>query len=275
MSKNSYKKIVPLFKQSSISNPNFKDNNYINIGSLTPRFNNIYQKYINSKKATIYPNIRSILNEFRAEKLNKLNEQETMREEIGQEIKKYKEIHELLRKRRAIIDREKYFEKLTKKNKKKIKENKGIILDTFCRYEENNSLSKRFKIKNKINVNLNLISPYKIFQRNKNSFEEKIKNKCKNKTEINFNKKKMIDFLEKKFKEKQRTRDGKILLIKDCWDQYHNKINAVCDSITDDSIKIKINGRRTVDKFNNTWNKYKQIQEFKFPETKKNIFLDI
>jgi hypothetical protein len=115
MSKNSYKKIAPLFPQSSMSNPNIKDNNYISIGSLTPRFNNIYQKYINSKKATIYPNIRSILNDFRAEKLNKLNEQETMREEIGQEIKKYKEIHELLRKRRAIIDREKYFENLTKK----------------------------------------------------------------------------------------------------------------------------------------------------------------
>ena len=27
-----------------------------------------------------------------------------------------------------------------------------------------------------------------------------------------------------------------------------------------------------MDKFNNSWNKYKIIQEFKFPETKKNIF---
>ena len=255
-----------------MSNPNIKNNKYINIGSLTPRFNNIYQKYINSKKATIYPNIRSILNDFRAEKLNKLSEQEAMREEIGQEIKKYKEINELLRRRRPGIDKEKYFQNFTNRNKKKVKENKGIILDTFYRYEDN-SLARKYK--NKFNLNLNLLSPFKIFKRNKNSFEEKIKNKNKIKTEIYFNKKKMIDFLEKKIKEKPRTRDGRKLLIKDCWDQYHHKLNAVCDSITDDSIKIKINGRRTMDKFNNSWNKYKQIQEFKCPETKKNIFIEI
>ena len=273
MSKDSYKKITSLFQKTSMSNPNFKKNNYINIGSLTPRFVNIYQKYINSKKATIYPNIRSILNDFRAEKLNKLNEQEAMRGEIGQEIKKYKEIHELLRRRRPGIDNEKYFQNFTKKNKKKIKENKGIILDTFCRYE-NNSLLRKYKNRNKLNLNLNLLSPFKIFKRNKNYLEEKIKNKYNNKTEVYFNEKKMIDFFEKKIKEKSKTRDGRKLLIKNTWDQCHHKLNAVCDSITDDSIKIKINGIRTMERFNNTWNKYKQIQEFKFPETKKNIFID-
>ena len=56
---------------------------------------------------------------------------------------------------------------------------------------------------------------------------------------------------------------------------YHRKINSYCDKINDDSVKVKINGRKTMEKFNNTWNKYRIVQEFKYPETKKNLFEDI
>ena len=270
MSKNNnYKKIPSLFPRQNMSNPNIKNDSYIYIGSLTPRFNNIYTKYINSKKKTIYPNIRSILNEYRAEKLKKLNEQEAMREEIGQEIKKYKDAHELLKRKNLGTDKNKYYENFEKKNKKKQKENKGIILDTFYRYESKTQSKKRIKNKN---LKINLISPFKIFQKNKNSFVEKIRNKHNNKTEVYFNKKKIVELLESKIKEKSRTKDSKKIKIKECWIHNHHKINAACDSITDDSIKVKINGRKTMDKFNNSWNKYKIIQEFKFPETKKNIF---
>ena len=59
---NNYKKIPSLFPRQNMSNPNIKNDSYIHIGSLTPRFNNIYKKYINSKTKSIYPNIRSILN---------------------------------------------------------------------------------------------------------------------------------------------------------------------------------------------------------------------
>ena len=249
------------------------EKNYISIGSLTPRFNKIYSKYIKSKQRTIYPNISSILNDYRSEKLNKLSEQEAMKEEIGEEIKKYKDIHDILKRKGHSIDKEKYFNNYSRHNKKQLKENRGIILDTFDRFE--NRIKTIQDTYSNDKEMMKIVSPYKIFKINKNSLEERIKNKLKNKTAFYFNRKKMIDLIDTTIKEKPRTRDGKKIKIKDCWDYFHLKINSYCDMITDDSIRVKINGRKTLDRFNNSWNKYKIIQKFKNPETKKHIYEDI
>jgi hypothetical protein len=249
------------------------EKNYISIGSLTPRFNKIYSKYIKSKQRTIYPNISSILNDYRSEKLNKLSEQEAMKEEIGEEIKKYKDMHDILKRKGHSIDKEKYFNNYSKHNKKQLKENRGIILDTFDRFENRiNTIPDTYSNDKEM---MKIVSPYKIFKINKNFLEERIKNKLKNKTAFYFNRKKMIDLIDTTIKEKPKTRDGKKIKIKDCWDYFHLKINSYCDMITDDSIRVKINGRKTLDRFNNSWNKYKIIQKFKNPETKKHIYEDI
>lgn len=253
-----------------------KDKEYTSVGSLTPRFMNLYSKYIKSKQKTFYPNITSILNDYRAEKLNKLSEQEAMREEIGEEIKKYKDIHDILKRKGHSVDKEKYFKNLSKQGKTKLKENKGIILDTFYRYEnkvkqKRSKYLKDFKDKQLMKI----ISPYKIFKIDKDSLEERIKNKNNNKTAMYFNSKKMLELINSTIKEKPKTKDGKKIKLKDCWDYCHQKINSYCDSITDDSIKVKINGRKILQRFNHTWNKYKIIQEFKNPETKRNIYEEI
>ena len=157
-----------------------------------------------------------------------------------------------------------------------MKENKGIILDTFYRYEnkvkqKRSKYLKDFKDKQLMKI----ISPYKIFKIDKDSLEERIKNKNNNKTAMYFNSKKMLELINSTIKEKPKTKDGKKIKLKDCWDYCHQKINSYCDSITDDSIKVKINGRKTLQRFNHTWNKYKIIQEFKNPETKRNIYEEI
>ena len=54
--------------------------------------------------------------------------------------------------------------------------------------------------------------------------------------------------------------------MKDSMEQYHQKINSFCDTIEIDAIKTKFKGRKNIDKFNTTWNKYKLLQEFKLPE---------
>ena len=274
----SYGKMPLLIRRLSINKSN-KNNSignekeYIPIGSLTPRFNKLYLKYIKSKQTTIYPNINSILNDYRSEKLNKLSEQEAMKEEIGEEIKKYKDIHDILKRKGQSIDKEKYYNNYSRHNKKKLKENRGIILDTFDRFENSvKAFQDTFSNDKEI---MKIVSPYKIFKINKNSLEERIKNKIKNKTAIFFNRKKIIDLIDITKKEKPKTRDGKKIKIKDCWDFFHRKINSYCDRITDDSIKVKINGRKTMDRFNNSWNKYKIIQHFKNPETKKHLYEDI
>ena len=278
-------KIPSLSRRKSINQSikkNFSEKNidFIQIGSLTPRFVNIYSNYIKSKQKTIYPSIRSILNDYRAEKLNKITDQEAMKEEIGEAIKKYKDMHEMLKRRRLAFNKDKYYKSFSKKNKDNLKEKKEIILDTFYSYydncydnDNNNDSNNNIKPKRSKYINekkfKNLISPYNIFIKNKKMFGEKIKNKYKNNSY--FSKKKLIELLENKIKEKPKTRHGRRLKIKECWDYCHNKINAYCDNITEESMKVIVNGRRTLEKFNNSWNKYKLLQEFKYPETKKNI----
>ena len=276
----SKRKIPLLTKRISLhystkNNLNQNNNDYIQLGSLTPRFIKLYSKYIKSKQTTIYPNIHSILNNYRDEKLNKISEQEAMKEEIGEEIKKYKEIHEILKKKGPALDKEKYYNNFTSKKENELKENKAIILDTFYRYD--NYIKAKNNLYDDDNSIMNYISPYKIFKRNNNSLEERIKNKYKNKTSAYFNKKKMSELLDIKIKKKPKTRNGKKneITIKDYLSYYHRKINSYCDKINDDSVKVKINGRKTMEKFNNTWNKYRIVQEFKYPEIKKNLFEDI
>ena len=280
MSKKSqnYGKIPLLIRRISINKSNKNnflrnDKDYIPIGSLTSRFNKLYVKYIKSKQRTIYPNIHSILNNYRSEKLNKLSEQEAMKEEIGEEIKKYKDIHDIIKRKGHSVDKEKYYNNYSRHNKQKLKENREIILDTFNRFDN------RLKTIENTNFNdkemMKIVSPYKVFKINKNSLEERIKNKFKNKTAVYFNRKNLNGLIDITLKEKPKTRDGKKIKIKDFWDYFHRKINSYCDRITNDSIKVKVNGRKTMDRFNNSWNKYKIIQNFKNPETKKYIYKDI
>lgn len=163
-------KIPSLSRRKSINQSikkNFSEKNidFIQIGSLTPRFVNIYSNYIKSKQKTIYPSIRSILNDYRAEKLNKITDQEAMKEEIGEAIKKYKDMHEMLKRRRLAFNKDKYYKSFSKKNKDNLKEKKEIILDTFYSYydncydNDNNNDSNNNSINNINNVNIkNLIN---------------------------------------------------------------------------------------------------------------------
>ena len=184
-----------------------KDKEYTPICTLTPRFIELYSKYIKSKRKTIYPSINSILNDYRAEKLNKLSEQEAMREEIGEEIKKYKDIHDVLKRKGYFMDKEKYYKNFDEKEKKKLKENKGIILDTFYKYE--NKIQKNNKYIKDLNDKqlMKIVSPFKIFKIDKDSLEERIKNKYNNKTAFYFNSKKMLELIDSTIKEKPKTRD--------------------------------------------------------------------
>ena len=193
-----------------------------------------------------------------------------MREEIGEEIKKYKDIHDILKRRGPGVDKEKYYDNVKKQGKLKLKENKEIILDTFYRYANIIKPRKRKSMNDKSIYNL--VSPNRTFKINKNSLEERIKNKNNNKTSIYFNPKKMIEILDLKVKENHKTKDEKKKRIKCCWDYCHNKLNSYCDCINDESMKVKIKARKTMERFNSSWNKYKILQEFKYPETKKQIF---
>lgn len=252
---------------SGNSRKNLKSKNpdYISIHSLTPKFVKIYSKYIKTKKKSIYPNISTILSEFRTEKLNKLNEKETMEGEVGKEIKKYREIHNILRLKGVAFDREKYLNNINKQYKNKVKENKENLLDKFHQYDD------LIKTSSKINKIINqkakcIISPYKMFKMSRNVYNDKLQNTYSNNTEVHFKKNKIFELLDIYKKEDSKSKESKRIRMKDSMEQYHQKINSFCDTIEIDAIKTKFKGRKNIDKFNTTWNKYKLLQEFKLPE---------
>lgn len=252
---------------SGNSRKNLKSKNpdYISIHSLTPKFVKIYSKYIKTKKKSIYPNISTILSEFRTEKLNKLNEKETMEGEVGKEIKKYREIHNILRLKGVAFDREKYLNNINKQYKNKVKENKENLLDKFHQYDD------LIKTSSKINKIINqkakcIISPYKMFKMSRNVYNDKLQNTYSNNTEVHFKKNKIFELLDINKKEDSKSKESKRIRMKDSMEQYHQKINSFCDTIEIDAIKTKFKGRKNIDKFNTTWNKYKLLQEFKLPE---------
>lgn len=252
---------------SGNSRKNLKSKNpdYISIHSLTPKFVKIYSKYIKTKKKSIYPNISTILSEFRTEKLNKLNEKETMEGEVGKEIKKYREIHNILRLKGVAFDREKYLNNINKQYKNKVKENKENLLDKFHQYDD------LIKTSSKINKIINqkakcIISPYKMFKMSRNVYNDKLQNTYSNNTEVHFKKNKIFELLDINKKEDSKSKERKRIRMKDSMEQYHQKINSFCDTIEIDAIKTKFKGRKNIDKFNTTWNKYKLLQEFKLPE---------
>lgn len=251
----------------SRNNSQNKNSDYISIHSLTPKFVKIYSKYIKTKKNSEYPNISTVLNKFRAEKLSKLNEQENMEEEVGKEVKKFTEMHNLLKLKGVAIDKEKYLNNIMKQYKNKVKENKENLLDKFHQYD---SLIKTSSKASKI-INLKtkcIISPFKMFKLSRNKYNDKLHKTFINKTEVHFNKNKIFELFDTNKKEDSKSKERKRIRIKESMEQYHQKINSFCNSIEVDAIKAKFKGRKKIDKFNITWNKYKLLQEFKHPETR-------
>lgn len=262
---------IPSMNSNLILRNSIKKNTDLKLGEFTPRFVNIYMKYKKTQKKNLFPNIRTLLYNYRSEKLNKLSDQETMREEIENELREYRQIHDILKTKAPLTDPEKFYDTFSKENKSKRKENKVTLLDSIYRHEKNQkllNLKKSIEIKRN---NKNIISPYKIFRIDRNSIREKIKNKYNNKTLILFNEKKLNDLLDKKSNEKAKSIERKKIKIKlkDIWEQYHKSINSVCDSIKDDSIKLNFNGKKIMEKFNTTLNKYKILYRYNNPENKK------
>ena len=98
-----------------------------------------------------------------------------MEGEVGKEIKKYREIHNILRLKGVAFDREKYLNNINKQYKNKVKENKENLLDKFHQYDD------LIKTSSKINKIINqkakcIISPYKMFKMSRNVYNDKLQN---------------------------------------------------------------------------------------------------
>ena len=236
--------------------------NNVLLTSLSPRFNNIYSKYKNSQKKQFYPDVMSLLNDFKNEKLKNFREAESMKEEIDEEIKKYKLIHDML-KRKNNIDKT-YFS-YGKSIKRKIKENKFNLIQTFKTFAKKGKITSRKKWKNIYDTIVPKdISP-KLMFKHKHIIKEKTHYTTKNNSTLSSRRQNLVDFLEQKEKDELKKKNG----VSHAWRFGQQKINIVCDDIIEDSKITRHDGKERLKRFNKTWSKYKKLKEFRYPDIQK------
>lgn len=330
----------------------------IHISSLTPKFNTIYNKYINTQSNIVYPNIRTLLGNYQAEKIKKLSQKESIHEEIGEQIKKNRILHDILKVKKTKTINKNYFSEERNKTKS-LKENRINLLDSWRDFALSGQLTSRKKWKNIDNIYLlKSLDPFNMFKNNnmknknkktitnKSSIKNKIvnnqikivdnsnnnsknikNNNKNNKNDNNYNnndknknnsnnnninksndnndnngninnndnknstnikkkiseieilnnmsvdyikRSKLINYLNEQEKMERESKKKNVIKIKNVWKYGHMKINVFCDSLNDDTEKVKTEGKLSLDKFNQTWNRYRKLQEFKFPETQNN-----
>ena len=254
-------KLFPELNECS-ENDTFNYKHNVLLSTLTPRFNSIYNKYTNSKKKQFFPDVMTLLSDYKNEKLKNFRETDSMKEEIDEEIKKYKLVHEML-KRKTNID-QKYFS-YGKSIKKKVKENKFNLLQTFKVFAKDGKITSRKKWKNIYET----IVPKSISARSMFKSKDDLKNKTydasRKKSIIYTKRRNLIDFLELKEKDELKKKNG----VNHAWVFGQQKINIVCDDIIEDSKIARQEGKERLNRFNKTWTKYKKLKEFRYPDIQK------
>lgn len=107
---------------------------YTILACCSPKFQYIYNKYkMQNQEPKVKPDIHLLLSEHRVEKLKTLTEVEILKDEIGDEIKKFKELQTII-----IPDRlsQKSSEISTKNLVPKLKEKRQSLLITFKNFKK-------------------------------------------------------------------------------------------------------------------------------------------
>ena len=111
---------------------------YTILACCSPKFQYIYNKYkMQNQEPKVKPDIHLLLSEHRVEKLKTLTEVEILKDEIGDEIKKFKELQTII-----IPDRlsQKSSEISTKNLVPKLKEKRQSLLITFKNFKKKHKL---------------------------------------------------------------------------------------------------------------------------------------
>lgn len=238
---------ISVSKEESL--PEFQRINpkYFQQGSFSPRFLNLFNNYLSSKKKKDVTNMRTMLDNFQLEKIKGMSEKELFRDEIAEEIKKYKE-----------LDQKKI--KTDKRIKlKAIKDNRANLLESLSKYTKDNDKIKIFKP----------LSISKMFQPKK---DDGIHVKSYTERKYDFTKNKIRNLESHENEEKNKIYKTFYDKFINTWKYSRVKIGLSCDFLMKESKKRINNERNTIKRFNSNWEKYKNLQEFKHPETKLDLF---
>ena len=251
-----------ILKQNSLNNNNsqsFKGFSRLNgrkyqIGSFTPRFIKIFYSYLATKKKKDVTTMQTVLDNFQIEKIKGMSQKELLRDDLAEEIKKYKELSKKHNKLNS------YIHSKTQKKIKTVKNNRANLLESLSKYKFNKDDDQSLKT----------ISTTKMFKIARKGDEIKVPSLTERNDQST---KSRISFLDLQEREKNKK------MSKTLRDKYINtlkynreKIRLSCDFIMKESQNSIIHGKKTIEKFNENWDKYKNLQKFRFPETKLDYF---
>ena len=255
---------------------------YFNISNSSEYFKNMIKKYKSSiGKNILYSDINTLLSDYRNQKMLELPESDILRAEIGEEIKQFKENHNLIKSNYNEINSSELKRKNSHTRNKK--ENRLSVLISLDKFQKQ---GKFIIPMNRKNINLtNDLSAKNIIIENKNNKRNifsKLNKNLSTKNIIIENKK----IIPKKYffstgnthrtystkslstntnltPIKIKNKDSKIINLRSI---YNNKINSLSNNLKNSSIKLRNTYYKYIKNFSNEFDNWKEKQTFKFPQ---------
>ena len=258
----SKKKLKLKTKLTEIENSNVKS--YFNLLNATDYFKKMMKDYtIDSKRNKKFSDIHSLLNDYRNQKIRQIPENDMLKDEVGEEIKKLKEFKPQVQNRRLSIKEK---NEITKnKNKLKKRENRTSFLISLEKLDKQENKLPYFIQKssylNKIRENneKELSAERIIYHKRYLSDNYNIPTSRKtillthNSTKSDFN------TVTKTISNIRSTRN-KIM---------HDKIDFLSNDLLQESSNLIKSYSNTIKNFSNNYDEWKKIQEIKFPYINK------
>lgn len=239
---------------------------YTILACCSPKFQYIYNKYkMQNQEPKVKPDIHLLLSEHRVEKLKTLTEVEILKDEIGDEIKKFKELQTII-----IPDRlsQKTSEISTKNLVPKLKEKRQSLLITFKNFKKKHKLPA-IKGQRRIIIDTTFLNADKMIYED-NKFGDNFKKQLikKRNEKIRNNTLRQIE-LNSQNNIANNTSTNTMMnssILRTTINNMNTKINFMSNEIENDLFNLKKTYSTNFNNFNTQYEDWKNAQEFKYPE---------
>jgi hypothetical protein len=227
-------------KLLGLTNPN----DFFQMSKGSHYFQKRMNKYNKSNKPhVIFPDINSLISDYRAEKINNLTDKEVIKDEFGDEVRQFKE-------EQSLTNPSKLSSKNSNEIKKginKTKENRKSLIVTLHKFENFGKILIPDNKKKELTSDLN---PNKILFHKKTILEKRKRRK-----------ESLTDSFETFDNYDRDTKNSLYML--------NYRINDMAKDVINDSENLHHKYSRNIKFFTNKFNDWKTIQEFRFPQLKK------
>jgi hypothetical protein len=241
---------------------------YTILACCSPKFQHIYNNYkLQNQEEKVKPDIHLLLSEHRVEKLKTLTEVEILKDEIVDEIRKFKELQTII-----LPDRlsQKTSEISTKNLVPKIKEKRQSLLITFKNFKKKHKLPA-IKGQRRIIIDTTFLNADKMLYEDEKFGENYKKQLIKKRNEkIRKNTLRQIE-LNSQINNNlaNNTSTNSIMnntVLRSTMDNMNTKIHFLSNEIENDLFNLKKTYSTNFNNFNTQYENWKNANEFKYPE---------